>query len=538
MLRNLMSSPTPPRHLYEQLRAKNPQLADQFDTIYREASEVWNEQYLRTFTTHGEQHTKRVERNLDELTRPLPAGGGLSAEEIFVLLSACCLHDIGMQLADDPQARTKHAQYSYELILNSEVWIDSEHRRVTLSINDDNARRAIALIARGHWTEYALALPAADYIAGNERGRLRLLGLLLAMADLLDISPVRARYFRSIHRLFDLPPVSELHQKMHRLVRGFQIYAPNPAVTGDLQFRLDWRDNSDVVRRMSDWVMKWFDSQWRQLAPALYDASNGTIRWEKPWAEVAFHPLEGPPMELSPEALKILEAEMAQQALIDRIELAKQFQEAIASTTNTLFMFPVSSDMDGIAFSTWCETQARTHADCLVARVDVKPEGAFDVASIVSHLLAQWGVNLPACTNEEALDAVEDFVSSNGSHCLVSIIVANRFRIRKLRSLLKLLLRHRRGQSAKPRICLLLTDEQDHRINELGGVQIRRIVADQFTRSDVLEYLQNRLGYQKDESLRLYDKMSQLRHLEGRAGVYDYLNLHCGLSSEPYIIEE
>ena len=128
----------------------------------------------------------------------------------------------GMQL-DVPDARAKHAQYSYELILNSSAQIGPELRRVTLTITDNNKRRAIALVARAHWTDFALRLDSESFISDNESGRLRLLGLLLAMADLLDISPVRARYFRSLHRLYDLDPVSELHQKMHDLVRGFRI---------------------------------------------------------------------------------------------------------------------------------------------------------------------------------------------------------------------------------------------------------------------------------------------------------------------------
>src|SRR6185436_19204257 len=103
------------------------------------------------------------------------------------------------------------------------------------------------------------------YIYGNGKGRLRLLGALLATADLLDLSPVRARYFRSTHRLFSLPSLSELHQTTHRLVKGFAIGPPDPLVPGDLRFTIDWRDDSQNTRMISDWVLHWFTSQWRQL---------------------------------------------------------------------------------------------------------------------------------------------------------------------------------------------------------------------------------------------------------------------------------
>src|ERR1044071_749091 len=200
--------------LYKDLEALNRDLAYEFVEIYNEARKIWSNPALRTFTEHGEKHTKQVIDNLDRLTRPLmrlPVSqnaseltGPLKAHEIFVLLSGCCLHDIGMQL-DNVDARDKHAEYACNLILHSSARIDFNFRRTTLPIIDDNAREAIALVARAHWTDYALNLEEYDNrIYENQRGRLPLLGCLLAMADLLDLSPVRANYFRTIHRLYEL----------------------------------------------------------------------------------------------------------------------------------------------------------------------------------------------------------------------------------------------------------------------------------------------------------------------------------------------
>src|ERR1700748_857329 len=101
--------------LYSTLENLNRPLAEEFDAIRRESFKIWEEQYMRPFTTHGKLHSERVERNLDSLTRPLKEP--LTAEEIFILLSACYLHDIGMQLIDDSEARSRHAQYAYDLIL-------------------------------------------------------------------------------------------------------------------------------------------------------------------------------------------------------------------------------------------------------------------------------------------------------------------------------------------------------------------------------------------------------------------------------------
>ena len=103
------------RILYNELQQSNPALGALFDSIFKESLIIWNEQYLRQFTVHGRSHTEQVERNLDSITRALQNSkdSQLTPEEIFVLLSACCLHDIGMQLADDPDARKRHAQLAY-----------------------------------------------------------------------------------------------------------------------------------------------------------------------------------------------------------------------------------------------------------------------------------------------------------------------------------------------------------------------------------------------------------------------------------------
>src|SRR5260221_8994474 len=96
--------------LYQQLKDANPDLARELDGICDVAAEIWQGQHLREFTLHGGVHYLQVEANLDSLTASLQASEErLSPEEIFVLIAACHLHDIGMQLALK-DARERHAQ--------------------------------------------------------------------------------------------------------------------------------------------------------------------------------------------------------------------------------------------------------------------------------------------------------------------------------------------------------------------------------------------------------------------------------------------
>ena len=155
------------RLLLSTLVRDEPKLAKALTAIRESALEIWAEQAMRTFTAHGEDHFAQVETNLDRLCVHLQeTDARLNSHEIFVLLAACYLHDIGMQ-SDEPNARAEHAQFAYELILYSSAQIGPELRKVTLPIPDDNWRRAIVHIARAHWTQFAVELPEMDFIFGN-----------------------------------------------------------------------------------------------------------------------------------------------------------------------------------------------------------------------------------------------------------------------------------------------------------------------------------------------------------------------------------
>ena len=519
------------RLLYAELQAKNLDLASALDKIYEESLRVWDEQYLIKFTTHGKAHIVQVERNLDSLTRPLQASTNpLRAEEIFILLAGACLHDIGMQLADDPDARAKHAQYSYELILYSHTTVNPKERRVTLMIDDNNARASIANVARAHWTDYALKLPQSDYILGNTVGRLRLLGVLLAVADLLDISPVRARFFRSVHRLHDLNPLSELHQTVHALVKGFQIKPPFEANPGDLQFQLEWRDNGEAVRTMSDWVLRWFNSQWRQLNAELRIQSGGAVRWHSPWVRVRFGAPEGPCPTLSDEAMNILRAEVAEQLRIDRENLIQKFKDAIDKGLSALFSFPRDSDFDGKMLGDWCEAHARIQKKCRVARLDIGPADTADLSSLVAELLEQWGQHIQVSNDKFALEELERLATSDRDHSLVMIVAADKDSLALIAPLLRASLKTP-GDDGTPtaRVCLVLTSKEV--VVPDVGVVTTSLSGTGFAEDDVRSHLEMRWGYSVENAKEVVGRIKSLGLLDEPGSVYAYIEMHCGTNA-------
>lgn len=508
------------RVLYGELRKANPTLADELEEVCREGLKIWSEQYLRTFTAHGRPHIEQVEANLDALTRPLQNGTNhLSPQEIYVLLAACYLHDIGMQL-DQPDARAEHAQYAYELILYSFARVGPDERRVTLSITDDNSREAIALIARAHWTEFALQLDRTVFLLGNVRGRLRLLGSLLAAADLLDLSPVRARYYRTVHRLYDLSAVAELHQTMHRWVRGFTLEAANAGVPGDLQFKVTWRDNHQEVRDTADWVLRWFTSQWRQLRLVIHDESGGSIRWSDPWLKVIFENPIGPCTRLSPHAYCVLQAERAEQRRLDRQVFADSFKKALTANELSLFIMRSDSDWDGQALRDWCASHVSIHQDNRVARMNVPPGGRLDLVSMVAQVLEQWGEHLPVCSEDTALGRFRGFLDSASTTC-VALIATDDYSASGVEPIIRAML-SRRGVDTASRVCVLLSDGAVGPAH-LDGVQLYRLCEIPYSADDILTFLQGQLGYGERDSKQRLGDIEVSRNLRHPAIVLDMI---------------
>lgn len=456
--------------LYQKLREDASDLANNLDRIWEEALAIWREPRLLSMTQHGRPHLEQVEKNLDQLSQPLYLQGlPLSSAEIYVLLAACYLHDIGMQL-DVPDAREQHAQYSYELILYSE---DAAGRKlsVKLPIQDDNAREAVAEVARAHWARFAVRLPEKRFLHGNEEGRIRLLGSLLSMADLLDFSPVRARYYRTPHRLQELPGNSDLHQMKHRLIRGFRITSPLPQVPSDLQVQIEWRDNSEQAQMISDWVLHESTNYWRQIQPLLYSSSAGRLRWATPWAQASFFPPQGPLRTLSREARGLLQAYRQEQQRIDRDEFCRAFSKALGEGRRALFLVPNDTGGDGLKLSSWCHTQATTRRDMRVAKLDIRRVDAPDPSGLLAELLEQWGQHLPDVPESKAFDFLRQELMAPGRGGAVTVILAEEYSPRLLDSLIGELFTSPAEEQA-PRVCVLFSPGAEGPV-DLKGVDIQ-----------------------------------------------------------------
>ena len=192
----------------------------------REAvNRIWSRPLHRYYTDHTVDHSERVIALLDGLTEGMMATDNrLCPTEVFVLLAAAYLHDIGMQNerfaeGDLEDIRAIHHEIAAEMIYA--VFEDPANAFAVPLARDPGPVEAIALVSRGH-RKVDLSAPEFNPLThGNETIRLRLLAALLRFADELDIDHRRVDLEQM--KLMNVPDDSKLHWWKCHYVSGVSI---------------------------------------------------------------------------------------------------------------------------------------------------------------------------------------------------------------------------------------------------------------------------------------------------------------------------
>jgi HD superfamily phosphodiesterase len=195
------------------------------ENVREAAARIWSRPLHRYYTDHTVDHSERVIALLDGLTAGMmDTDKRLSSTEIFVLLAAAYLHDIGMQderFADgDLEAiRDAHHKVTAELVYRA---AEDPAQAVNLGLPDDPGLvEAVALVAKGHRRVDLSAAEYEPFVHGGEMVRLRLLAALLRFGDELDIDHRRVDLEQM--KLLDLPLESQLHWSKCHYVSGVSI---------------------------------------------------------------------------------------------------------------------------------------------------------------------------------------------------------------------------------------------------------------------------------------------------------------------------
>lgn len=193
----------------------------------RDASKrLWAVPVHEYYTDHTVCHSDRVVKYLDGLTSAHRTGNKndrLSNHEIYILLAAAYLHDIGMQFTrvegNLEQLREVHNEVSYDMILHS-INGSEEYPAMGL-VKDPTLALCVAEVARSHRRISIRDQCSSSCIVRGDTIRPQFLGALLRLADALDIDRRRVIWERLM--LADIPVKSLYHWYRCYYVDGVEV---------------------------------------------------------------------------------------------------------------------------------------------------------------------------------------------------------------------------------------------------------------------------------------------------------------------------
>lgn len=166
--------------LRQYLKAENSDLFYEFERIRKKAEGgLLDYQTIYGDTVNGLAHVKDVEAKLDRLI-PDDTKAQLSDFEVYLLLSAVYLHDIG---------KIRQEYYAHHSQISQET-IDKCH--TMLGIDNEHVATVIAWIAYGHGNDSIDSVPGEYSIAGYGEARVGFLAALLRLGDELSVTYQRA----------------------------------------------------------------------------------------------------------------------------------------------------------------------------------------------------------------------------------------------------------------------------------------------------------------------------------------------------------
>ena len=194
--------------LLDELKIKKPELASKIENKDSGIQLILNKIVSRfpDYTDHSLRHSTTVMEYCEYLIEDIT---DLSDNELYILLHACILHDVGMAVTDaqlGEYCKKENIKYSDSMGAEEKREIIREHHHVfsalfineewlALGIPTERHAKAIALVAQGHRKvefekdkSYSQLFPLKS---GSEKVRIAYLSAILRMADEFDITSER-----------------------------------------------------------------------------------------------------------------------------------------------------------------------------------------------------------------------------------------------------------------------------------------------------------------------------------------------------------
>lgn len=225
--------------------------------IRKKVKEIWEYPQHRYFTDHSIKHSERILRYLWPLTRPCQ--DKLSDAEIYILVAAAYLHDVGMQSeklgADLRGNRRRHQELSVEMIEAMDLGVLGQYK-------DD-----LGLVVRAH---RHIPLDGDEYKATGLYGdpvRPRLLGSILRLADELDLTGERVNMSRQEYQNIGVEAL--VHWYRHLYVKDVRVEDVTKRIHITYRFPKEQLDDCKLV--ISNYIQTIIDDTLREIERYIWD---------------------------------------------------------------------------------------------------------------------------------------------------------------------------------------------------------------------------------------------------------------------------
>ncbi len=228
--------------LENRLIKNNPRLYNDLETIKQNAEKVHKDRVLIDFTDHGIEHSERMIHLLTILGKDTifsKKRTGINETEIFILLAAIYLHDIGMQISEESvlEEFAKEKKLSYDKSKKAEFirkyhhllsgyWIEcnirSDKSLPEVYVGDRKLGEIIQLVVESHGLDFMkIEKYSKDDSYKGKEIRLKILCILLSLGDSFDCDCRRVDIEKV--RYTEINRFSQIHWWKHYYVNSVTI---------------------------------------------------------------------------------------------------------------------------------------------------------------------------------------------------------------------------------------------------------------------------------------------------------------------------
>jgi len=367
-------------------------LASALDEIKLAADEIWAVRALPGFTDHSPRHSHRVADLLGQiLAHFMSTNYALTKHEVFILLAACYLHDIGMQhtrlegrTTDQPltksdydKIRESHPEKSFELIKGRKIgpWSRRAVRPVDPEL--DECLEPIALVCKAHGTKFFEQTvkeleKLTCYPDGVKPVRGSLLAGLMMMADELDLHTTRA-CFEADHEM-RFSTESQMHNLVHDYIPVVQVKDGRTPKHRDILISFNFPSGSLTTygRDVREWVISKLKCQCRRTEDILLEGSHGELTWGRVDVDKEDEDTFGRRHPMPPAVQAHLRENLARRRVVNRSELREELKRCLSSDQAMLVQIWGPEESDQRMIGDWLVTACEGSPELALAKLDVE----------------------------------------------------------------------------------------------------------------------------------------------------------------------